>query len=87
VADSEGKDIHIFPNPSKGNFTVLLDNAAPNLMMSMVDAMGRKVWSRQLSTQGQSRVEIATDGMSAGVYTLIFNDGGEIRSRRLVLSK
>jgi PKD repeat protein len=87
VADSEGKDVLVFPNPSKGNFTVLLDNAAPNLMMSMVDAMGRKVWSRQLSTQGQSRVEIATDGMSAGVYTLIFNDGGEVRSRRLVLSK
>jgi len=86
VADQNDSRITVFPNPSKGNFTVLVDNAAAGTLMSMVDAMGRNVWSRQLSSQGESRVEISTDGMSAGVYTLIFNDGVDVRSRRLVLS-
>lgn len=87
IADDLDNGVVVFPNPSRGNFIVLLDNTSSNILMVMVDALGRQVWSRQISSQGENRVEVSTDGMSPGVYTLILNNGTEVRSRRLVLSK
>jgi hypothetical protein len=72
-----------YPNPVTGNSPVRIDidrEGAP-WRMTLVDATGREVWSRNRVEGVEGRVEIDMSRMTRGVYRLVMTDA---RGRRRV---
>lgn len=60
-------DIHLYPNPSSGTFTLRLDNPQQlPTRITLIDQMGRKVWERALpegTSHGEQYLQIEGQGL------------------------
>lgn len=60
--------IQLFPNPTKGDLTLVLSNPAKEeLQARLFDLWGRSVWSRSLQ-QGEERFELSLGALPPAVY-------------------
>jgi len=68
---SKPQNITIQPNPSHGNFTVSLNNAANGEAISIyiIDNIGNAVWKGSGNVQNAA-LDVSTTGMAAGDYIL-----------------
>jgi len=66
-------DVSVFPNPNRGQFTILRSNAEEALDMHLMDGAGRLVrqWTMPV---GMDRLAVDLDAAS-GLYTLRWNSG------------
>lgn len=66
-------DVSVFPNPNRGQFTILRSNAEEALDMHLMDGAGRLVrqWTMPI---GMDRLAVDLDAAS-GLYTLRWNSG------------
>jgi hypothetical protein len=75
----------VYPNPTAGDFTVELANANSNdVVVSVVDMKGQVV-SSELITNGQTKVEVKTSSLAAGVYTVRVNSDAGVSVEKVVI--
>ena len=76
-------ELDIFPIPSQGELTIKTDlSEHPFLNLSIVDINGKRVFKDQINTQIYS---LDFSDKRAGVYFLIFEHEGEIRSEKIII--
>ena len=77
--------LDVFPNPTSGPITLQYQTAvAAEVRIEMVDALGRTVRTLD-AAPGTGRVEIPTDGLSAGVYVVRMTAGSAQMSRTVTV--
>jgi Secretion system C-terminal sorting domain len=81
------KSMELFPNPSEGNSTLLINaQSAFNGKVMVYNALGDLV-SEQTATivQGQSKIELNLQALSPGVYLVSVKAGNASLTKRLVI--
>lgn len=70
------KTISVFPNPTKGDFTVVLQSSQETtIFLEVFNATGIKLFNREYqAATGVSTFEISLERPSPGLYFLIFKD-------------
>ena len=60
VFEFDGLEIDMFPNPTSGEVTFRVDGFHAGMMMQVMDASGRVVWSEpNLSLQGNTTFDLS----------------------------
>lgn len=87
----ESPDINLhfgqfYPNPSSSQAKINIDlGNGGNYTVTIFDNMGRSVHTSTIQSAGNITFNIRTDRLPAGVYTVLFRNGSQSVSRRLVV--
>lgn len=80
-----GISTNIYPVPAESELVVDLDHYAPGLLLTMVDAAGREVYTSLLS---QKKSVISIGSLSPGIYTCIVSGtAGAVPFRKLIVKQ
>jgi hypothetical protein len=82
--------LSISPNPASGNITITYDLAAvDNVSISIIDAIGRTVYTNTFSDQpiGETKQQINLEGAAEGVYSLMMVTEEGVLVKKVVLLK
>ncbi|MCO5231849.1 MAG: zinc-dependent metalloprotease [Chitinophagales bacterium] len=81
------KAIHVYPNPTDGDFTIVLNGAIQgNYSMMIFDELGRVVAIKKMDVIEKQEISTKQFLLSSGVYQLIvLKDGFPLESIRLML--
>lgn len=85
-------EILVYPNPNSGKFTLefQLDSAGvKDLVIDIIDAIGQKVYTKELTqVNGYVREIIELDqSLASGVYFMNLRTDGVVETKRIVLKK
>ena len=76
-------DLEVFPNPSEGNVFITTDlNEFSYLDLTVVDVNGKRVFKDRIRSEFY---ELDLSGNRSGVYFLIFDHNGSIKSEKIVI--
>tara|TARA_R110002049_G_scaffold65035_1_gene171000 strand:+ start:138445 stop:141168 length:2724 start_codon:yes stop_codon:yes gene_type:complete len=82
----EFADLKIFPNPSKGEFTVALNNVSgSDISIEVLDISGRKIFKNNYSNDGDFNKKITLNHVQSGLYLLNISDGERKSTRKIVV--
>jgi len=83
------KAMSIFPNPSKDKISIVLTNVnAKNLRWEIVDITGSKLKTGTVANVSKgTRIEIAVDNLTNGIYELRFVDQSNILLNKFVIAR
>jgi len=79
----------VYPNPAKSLLTCRLSlSQAGSVNLSLYDISGRLVLSRRMDLpSGEQDISVVLGKLAKGVYTVQIESGGEVRSKRIVISR
>jgi hypothetical protein len=78
---------HIYPNPTSGDFEVVLDlPAASKVEFSIVDVLGKKVFDEEMTASGNFRKKFSMQTLPAGVYFLRTGVAGKYTTQKIIKS-
>jgi hypothetical protein len=87
IDENESFDMKVYPNPSTQNFTLQYSTETTgNIDLMLYNSVGQQVWSQQIVGRSNGLTTINTDGLSAGVYSLVVKGDKVNASKRLVLT-
>ncbi|MBP7496409.1 MAG: T9SS type A sorting domain-containing protein [Bacteroidales bacterium] len=73
----------IYPNPSNGKFTVLINNTeAKSHLVNITDILGKKVYTSNFKN---NLIDLNLENQSKGVYFLNINSGNNVYTQKLVI--
>lgn len=76
----------LYPNPSKGNFTVQFDsNSTNDIKIEMHDMRGRKIFGKTYANSGMFNQNLQLDQIQSGVYLVTVVDGDRKEVKRIVI--
>lgn len=76
----------VYPNPSKGNFTVRFDNPSDDKVnISVIDMRGRKIFENNYETGSTFNQEIQLENAQSGIYLLNFTNGDRKEVKRIII--
>jgi hypothetical protein len=79
-------NLSVYPNPANDVINVVVSgNLKNDADIQLVNILGQTVYSK--ATHNQNNISIPTTGMSNGMYTLIYNNGGNRRVEKVVIAK
>ena len=81
-------DAALYPNPNEGTWLNLnmTDVQSDKVVVSILDATGRMVYSEQFSVDGTLNAVVQFQrALTAGMYMVEFADGAEVSTQRLVV--
>jgi hypothetical protein len=58
----------LYPNPNKGDFTILFADFLPSFVVNVVDQSGRIVFERKYDTQLDLEQRISLESIASGIY-------------------
>jgi 1,4-alpha-glucan branching enzyme len=85
---ASAKDAALYPNPNEGTWLNLnmTDVQSDKVVVSILDATGRMVYSEQFSVDGTLNAVVQFQrALTAGMYMVEFADGSEVSTQRLVV--
>lgn len=89
ILSNEGfnlSDFSVYPNPSRGIFTVKFDNATSNdVSIAVYDMRGRQIMSKNYPSSDSFEQEVDLTGAQAGVYLLHVEAGENKAVKRIVI--
>ena len=72
-SNEAASEINLYPNPNNGTFKLSLGNiTSKNAQITIVDMLGREVYSDSKTISNQSEITIQDLNLAAGKYNLIF---------------
>jgi hypothetical protein len=79
----------LYPNPSNGSFVNLnITGVEANVMVRVLDGMGRVVWTNNLVVEGSLNTIIAFERpLASGLYTVEMTYDGKVITERLMVQK
>ncbi|MFN8698658.1 MAG: T9SS type A sorting domain-containing protein, partial [Flavobacteriales bacterium] len=79
----------LYPNPSNGSFVNLnITGVEANVMVRVLDGMGRVVWTNNLVVEGSLNTIIAFERpLASGLYTVEMTYDGKVVTERLMVQK
>jgi hypothetical protein len=94
VPDCEKSDIvllniHTFPNPSDGNFTVQFESTETELLtMKLANMMGQVVYHENLqSFKGQNEINVNAPGLMPGLHILTLSQGKQVFRKKVMIKQ
>ena len=80
-----GLFVSIAPNPASSFTTITFNYPIKNVMISVVDAQGKKVMSEKIGNTTISNYQLNTAKLSAGIYTINFIVEDKVYNEKLVI--
>ena len=91
VANTEGGDFKVYPNPNSGYATLEFDlKKGEKLSLSVVDALGktmRQVFDNQYFAEGKNQALIQNADLPNGFYTIILRGGDFLKKEKLFIAR
>ena len=78
-------DFVIYPNPSKGNFTIQFNNSFDQVNVAIHDMRGRLVYDNQFNSGDSFNQNIQLNDAQTGVYLLSVTDGNRKEVKRIII--
>jgi hypothetical protein len=76
--------VEVYPNPSNGLFTVVMDGLDGIVQLNVMDIRGREVASQSLTASGRTTHSIDLSSFASGVYTLQIQSSAGVSGMKLV---
>ena len=88
VVEIETQPLSIYPNPTKGDFTVINAMADHTMTIEIMNNLGQLVFAQQASSNEQGNFTINTfDQLANGNYMVRVTQGNEIQVVRIIVQK
>lgn len=84
ISEFSAIDFEIFPNPSKGNFTISSQTAG-ELTVRVIDARGRVVYDRSFVNNNVQNIQVELGDVESGMYTVSFISGNTQGQRNIIV--
>lgn len=86
IGDVTGLNFGLYPNPSKGSFTVQMDQVqSEQIGIAVYDLRGRMIFEQSYANNGNFSQEIQLANAQAGVYLVKVSDGNNKQVKRLLV--
>ncbi|WP_046756505.1 reprolysin-like metallopeptidase [Kordia jejudonensis] len=87
VTDATIEDFAIWPNPSKGRFTVnFTSSSTEKVTITVFDIRGRSIFEKKYdSTTSNFNEELNVSSASAGMYIVRVNDGERVSVKKIII--
>ncbi|MFN5630230.1 MAG: T9SS type A sorting domain-containing protein [Bacteroidota bacterium] len=82
---SKNNNISLYPNPAQNNLSVVIENVQANGNISIVDAIGKSVYSTALEGKGKVFTNIDLTNISNGIYFVRVNSGNSVSVQKLIV--
>ncbi|GGI57329.1 zinc-dependent metalloprotease [Winogradskyella haliclonae] len=84
--DFELNDFALFPNPSKGDFTLQFNSSSgKDIDVSVYDISGKLVYNKNYGSTSRFDKQINLNTVSTGIYIMKVNDGDKNVTRKLIV--
>ena len=81
----EGLSLDVYPNPSDGNFNVILSSRdSKRIDLRVTNILGKTVYERVFTIEGLSRQTIDLQSLPNGVYFMVIENAGNFVSRKVI---
>lgn len=78
--------LHVYPNPSKGNFIIELPNVIQDFNIEVVDVLGKQVYLSAYQNH-YSNIELNLNHLSSGTYFVRILDDYRLFTQKIVITK
>lgn len=86
IDDLIGFDFGLYPNPTKGNFTVAMNQVeSEKIGVAVYDMRGRLIFEQSYANNGTFNQEIQLVNPQVGVYLVKVSDGNNQETKRLIV--
>lgn len=79
---SENSTLHIYPNPSNGSFTVVMDKVYKEADVIITDVTGKKIYGQTLNNASSASVQLHA---AKGIYFINLKTGSATAKQKLVI--
>jgi hypothetical protein len=83
VNNASSSEVHIYPNPSNGDFIILFENTFQKGSIWIFNSIGQQVYSENISSP-ISKKEINLN-LPSGIYYVRINDGNNFYTQKMVI--
>lgn len=84
--NSSGTDIQVYPNPTKGVFTLNISKNTPNMTIQVMDMLGNMLPST-INHQTEGNYQVDLGNVSAGVYLVHVTNGNSHVTKKITVHK
>jgi subtilisin-like proprotein convertase family protein len=86
IGDVSSLNFGLFPNPTKGNFTVQMNQVQSNQIgVAIYDMRGRLIFDQSYTNNGTFEQEIQLESPQTGIYLVKVSDGIRNETKRLII--
>ena len=86
IEDLIGFNFGLYPNPTKGNFTVAMNQVeSEKIGVAVYDMRGRLIFEQSYANNGSFNQEIQLVNPQAGIYLVKVSDGNNQETKRLIV--
>jgi hypothetical protein len=75
----------MYPNPSSGIITINLLPAKEGSTISVIDAMGKVVYTENVRTSSFERHTLNLEHLSKGIYSVNIVKAGEVATQKIII--
>ncbi|MCK8480945.1 T9SS type A sorting domain-containing protein [Psychroserpens algicola] len=86
VSDFSSDEFSIFPNPNKGEFTILLNSSSTeDINIDVFDIRGRQIFSNSYVNTSEFREVVNLNSVQSGMYLVTVSDGLKKTTRKIIV--
>jgi hypothetical protein len=86
----QGKSIlEVYPNPTNDILHIrIFEEHAAEAQLSMYDISGREIWKHNISvSEGLAEMNVQVCGFAAGVYIIVYKQGDQKQTKKVIFTK